>query len=279
MQLYTESTDGSYIEYKESALVWHHQFADPDFGSWQAKELQNHLESVLASEPVTVKSGAQIVEVMPQGVTKEVVVEKLLIMMEREHCMLPDLILCVGDDRSDEGMFESIKSLMNDAPSAEVFACTVGQKPSKAKYYLDDTVEVIKMLQGLARIGALYDNFGTEKAVEYRWNVPTQYNCKESLTGTVSMMVVMDLSTTSTTDGHKQHNRAWSLHWPFQKHLSVIFSRLMGWKENYFYSSSPTYQLIQLRVLGSIQEQPCRSHLQGAAYIGHVPGLTVGAQH
>ncbi len=66
MQLYTESTDGSYIEYKESALVWHHRFADPDFGSWQAKELQNHLESVLANEPVTVKSGAQIVEVTPQ---------------------------------------------------------------------------------------------------------------------------------------------------------------------------------------------------------------------
>jgi trehalose 6-phosphate synthase/phosphatase len=84
------------------------------------------------------------------GVSKGVVVEKLLIMMEREHRMLPDLILCVGDDRSDEGMFESIKSLVNDAPSAEVFAFTVGQKPSKAKYYLDDTVGVIKMLQGLA---------------------------------------------------------------------------------------------------------------------------------
>jgi hypothetical protein len=52
--------------------------------------------------------------------------------------------------RSDEDLFESIEALMNDAPSAEVFACTVGQKPSKAKYYLDDTVEVIKMLQGLA---------------------------------------------------------------------------------------------------------------------------------
>jgi len=150
MQLYTESTDGSYIEDKESALVWHHRFADPDFGSWQAKEMQNHLESVLANEPVTVKSGAQIVEVTPQGVSKGVVVEKLLLMMEREHGTLPDMVLCVGDDRSDEDMFESIEALMNDAPSAEVFACTVGQKPSKAKYYLDDTVEVIKMLQGLA---------------------------------------------------------------------------------------------------------------------------------
>ena len=34
-QLYTESTDGSFIEAKESALVWHYRDADPDFGSWQ----------------------------------------------------------------------------------------------------------------------------------------------------------------------------------------------------------------------------------------------------
>lgn len=150
MQLYTESTDGSYIEAKESALVWHYRDADHDFGAWQAKELQDHLESVLANEPVTVKSGAQIVEVTPQGVSKGIMVEKLLLMMEKKNGALPDMVLCVGDDRSDEDMFESIESLMRGAPSAEVFACTVGQKPSKAKYYLDDVGEVIKMLQGLA---------------------------------------------------------------------------------------------------------------------------------
>lgn len=66
LELYTESTDGSYIERKESALVWHHQEADPDFGSWQAKELVNHLESVLANDPVVVKSGHQIAEIKPQ---------------------------------------------------------------------------------------------------------------------------------------------------------------------------------------------------------------------
>lgn len=66
MRLYTECTDGSYIEAKESALVWHFRDADPDFGSWQAKELLDHLESVLANEPVAVKSGQHIVEVKPQ---------------------------------------------------------------------------------------------------------------------------------------------------------------------------------------------------------------------
>ncbi len=39
LKQYQESTDGTFIEAKESALVWHHRDADPDFGSWQASVL------------------------------------------------------------------------------------------------------------------------------------------------------------------------------------------------------------------------------------------------
>lgn len=152
MKLYTETTDGSTIEDKETALVWSYEDADPDFGSCQAKELLDHLESVLANEPVTVKSGQNLVEVKPQGVNKGLVAKRLLSTMQ-ERAMLPDFVLCVGDDRSDEDMFEVIISSMTGpsiAPRAEVFACTVGRKPSKAKYYLDDTVEIVRLMQGLA---------------------------------------------------------------------------------------------------------------------------------
>lgn len=148
MNLYTESTDGSFIESKESAIVWHHRDADPDFGSWQAKELLDHLESVLANEPVEVKSGEHIVEVKPQGVSKGLVVEKLLALMVSRGSP-PDFVLCIGDDRSDEDMFKSIAE-GSGFPIAEIFACTVGRKPSKAKYYLEDIVDVIQMLHGLA---------------------------------------------------------------------------------------------------------------------------------
>ncbi|KAJ7541717.1 hypothetical protein O6H91_10G072800 [Diphasiastrum complanatum] len=154
MRQYMESTDGSVIESKESALVWQHCDADPDFASWQTKELQNHLESVLANEAVSVKSGHHQVEVNPQGVSKGTISEKLLASMASRGSP-PDFIVCVGDDRSDEDMFERIESIVS-APSqlslAEVFACTVGQKPSKARYYLDDTHEVMKMLQSLASV-------------------------------------------------------------------------------------------------------------------------------
>lgn len=152
MKVYIETTDGSTIDTKESALVWNYQYADPDFGSCQAKELLDHLESVLANEPVSVKSGQHIVEVKPQGVNKGLVADRLLTSMKQKG-MLPDFVLCIGDDRSDEDMFEVIMSARSGpslSPVAEVFACTVGQKPSKAKYYLEDTTEILRMLQGLA---------------------------------------------------------------------------------------------------------------------------------
>ncbi|KAK1556544.1 hypothetical protein Q3G72_007182 [Acer saccharum] len=152
MKLYTEATDGSYIETKESALVWHHRDADPGFGSSQAKEMLDHLESVLANEPVAVKSGQFIVEVKPQGVSKGLVVEKIFSSMS-EKGKRPDFVVCIGDDRSDEDMFEIIGNAISSgilASNSSVFACTVGQKPSKAKYYLDDPSDVVMMLDALA---------------------------------------------------------------------------------------------------------------------------------
>ncbi|PKA49427.1 Alpha,alpha-trehalose-phosphate synthase [UDP-forming] 6 [Apostasia shenzhenica] len=145
MKLYADTTDGSYIERKESALVWHHQEADPDFGSCQAKELLDHLENVLANEPVVVKRGQHIVEVNPQGISKGVVVRNLMSAM-KSRGKPPDFVLCIGDDRSDEDMFEAVMGSSPNKPPflpviSEVFACTVGNKPSKAKYYLDDTVD------------------------------------------------------------------------------------------------------------------------------------------
>ncbi|KQJ98491.1 probable alpha,alpha-trehalose-phosphate synthase [UDP-forming] 9 [Brachypodium distachyon] len=153
MKHYTDATDGSSIEVKETSLVWHYGEADPVFGPCQAKELQDHLQNVLANEPVSVKSGHQIVEVNPQGVGKGVVVRNLISTMGNRGDF-PDFILCVGDDRSDEDMFGATTTAVSNSvlpETAEIFTCTIGNKPSLAKYYLDDPVDVVKMLQGLTK--------------------------------------------------------------------------------------------------------------------------------
>ncbi|KAK7265706.1 hypothetical protein RJT34_33329 [Clitoria ternatea] len=154
LRLYTEATDGSSIETKESGFVWHHYDADPDFGSWQAKQLLDHLESLLANEPVVVKKGKHIIEIKSQGITKGLVTEEVLSKMTRNG-KSPDFVLCIGDDKSDEDMFESLLTKADCgtfSPAAEIFSCTVGQKPSKAKYYLEDTVDVMRLLHALGTV-------------------------------------------------------------------------------------------------------------------------------
>ncbi|KAJ8773791.1 hypothetical protein K2173_008254 [Erythroxylum novogranatense] len=169
MRLYTEATDGSSIETKESALVWHHQDADPDFGSCQAKELLDHLESVLANEPAVVNRGHHIVEAKPQGISKGFVAEKVL--MNLVKCgKVPDFVMCIGDDRSDEDMFESVFRTVSGPtlPAApEIFACTIGLKPSKAEYYLDDTVDVVRLLQGLAAASSPITEYTIQSQVSF----------------------------------------------------------------------------------------------------------------
>jgi len=46
-----------------------------------------------------------------------------------------DFVLCIGDDRSDEDMFENIADIMkrNMVAPRILFACS-GTKPSKAKF-------------------------------------------------------------------------------------------------------------------------------------------------
>ena len=68
-----------------------------------------------------------------QGVNKGVVAETIFASMEGRK--QADFVLCIGDDRSDEDMFENIADIMkrNMVAPRILFACS-GTKPSKAKF-------------------------------------------------------------------------------------------------------------------------------------------------
>lgn len=71
-----------------------------------------------------------------------------------------DLLMCIGNDRSDEDMFESINkatSLAELPAIPEVFACSVGPKASKANYYVDGCSEVIRLLKGVIDVSSQKD--------------------------------------------------------------------------------------------------------------------------
>ncbi|KAG1664974.1 hypothetical protein FOA52_001986 [Chlamydomonas sp. UWO 241] len=158
LQTYAESTDGSYIETKDSALVWSYRDADPDFGSWQAKELLDHLEGVLSNQPVAIVSVNSTVEIKPQGVSKGQAVENLLAGISSNGKSFPDFILCIGDDRTDEDMFIAIEAARQTPRMvADVFECTVGQKPSRAPFYLNDPAEVQQLMSQLVGLAPIQE--------------------------------------------------------------------------------------------------------------------------
>ncbi|KAF9915390.1 threalose-6-phosphate phosphatase, partial [Lobosporangium transversale] len=101
---YTERTQGSFIEHKRSSLTWHYRMADPEFGAFQAKECQNHLENaVLSKLPVEILVGKKNLEVRPTIVNKGEIVKRLL----NQHPEA-EFVLCAGDDKTDEDMFRAL---------------------------------------------------------------------------------------------------------------------------------------------------------------------------
>ncbi|KAI9138180.1 glycosyltransferase family 20-domain-containing protein [Paraphysoderma sedebokerense] len=77
---YTERTQGSFIEHKRASVTWHYRLADPEYGLFQAKECQNHLENAILSKlPVEILIGKKNLEVRPVSVNKGEIVKELLL--------------------------------------------------------------------------------------------------------------------------------------------------------------------------------------------------------
>lgn len=159
MEKYTERTDGSHIEPKESAIVWHYEAADPEYGKMQASELGKYLEKVLVGWPgieVVRYDYNRILEVKPHGINKGVTVKRIIKQLGKE---VPQFVLCVGDDRSDEDMFLALKEGFDSGENgsqSNLFTACVGIKPSNAQYYLHDPSDVLSILASLSVMSAKY---------------------------------------------------------------------------------------------------------------------------
>ncbi|BEJ18226.1 hypothetical protein CspHIS471_0705030 [Cutaneotrichosporon sp. HIS471] len=104
---YTERTTGSTIELKKASITWHYRNADPDYGEFQCKQALDLLESSLAPRrPIEVLVGKKNLEVRPLAVNKGEIVRRLV--YENPDA---DFIMCAGDDKTDEDMFRSLRTI------------------------------------------------------------------------------------------------------------------------------------------------------------------------
>lgn len=140
LEHYVDRTPGSLIEEKEFSLVWHYRMADPEFGAWLSYELASTLEQLLSETELRAFRGQKIVEVKPVWANKGEVLARL-----KNHSPAPDLHFAVGDDRTDEDLFEQMPE--------DAWTVHVGTKQTRARFNISTPEEVRALLSRLAGAG------------------------------------------------------------------------------------------------------------------------------
>ena len=134
LEHFADRIPGSFLEEKKFALVWHYRMTESEFGEWLANELVSTLEGMLAETELRALRGNKIVEVKPVWANKGEAFEHLRPMQPE-----PDFLLAVGDDRTDEDLFERV-------PSGN-WTIHVGAGPTRASFVLPDSESVSTLLE------------------------------------------------------------------------------------------------------------------------------------
>ncbi len=132
---------GAFVERKSASLAWHYRNVEPGFGSWQARELVNHLNEAFAKSPLEVVRGHKVIEVRPLGVNKG---RALKTVMQRFGEL--DFIFAAGDDRTDEDLFATLP--------VSAYAVKIGRAVSLAPHRLATPAQLINVLKLIARARA-----------------------------------------------------------------------------------------------------------------------------
>lgn len=125
---------GTYLEEKTYALAWHYRNTDADIGYIRSRELIKELETMMHEESCRIIDGNRVVEVIPREAGKGGAVEKILKNINAEF------ILSIGDDATDEEMFEYLRS------HKKAVTVKVGTGSTFARFRLEEVSDVIDFL-------------------------------------------------------------------------------------------------------------------------------------
>ena len=133
IETFTDRTPGTFIEKKKNSLVWHYRKSDPELASDRVVEFKTVLTSLI-SEELQVLDLNKAIEIISVRINKGVAISELF---KNNY----DFIICMGDDISDEYMFNTLPE--------DSFSIKVGNKNTNAKYYIQNPLEVRKLLKSI----------------------------------------------------------------------------------------------------------------------------------
>jgi trehalose 6-phosphate synthase/phosphatase len=128
----------SFIEDKHFSLAWHYRNTDHKSAFGFSRQLISQLEKFSGRLGLKILDGNMVVEIMNKEIGKGIAVEKLLATKNY------DFILSIGDDMTDEEIFEVL------IPVKEAVTIKVGNGSTNAKYYFSSVEEVVLLLKLLS---------------------------------------------------------------------------------------------------------------------------------
>ncbi len=134
----TSACPGSSVEEKIYSLTWHYRNAEEQSGYKNSRDLIAILEEVIHSYDLKILDGNKVVEILDNGTGKGYAVKKLI------EQNIYDFVLSIGDDATDEEMFEL---LLNHSGA---YTIKVGDGDTFARYKLDSISNVSSLLNKLA---------------------------------------------------------------------------------------------------------------------------------
>ena len=172
MNPYIERCEGSFIEIKESSIVWQYSDCDKELGKSFASVITNELECSVKKLNLKIVNGKGYVEVIARGVNKAYFISHI-IKCNLNKDIIPDFIMCLGDDTTDEKMFSYMKNKKNIikdeySKNLKVITCTVGKKPSSAHYYVNNTKEVKNILENFVKISHNLPSVGSQENIRIK---------------------------------------------------------------------------------------------------------------
>jgi len=128
----------SFIEEKHFSLAWHYRNSEQQSGYDHSRELISILEHIIHSFNLKILDGNKAVEIISKEIGKGKAVKKLL---EQNNY---DYILSIGDDVTDEEMFEFLLH------NTDAYTVKVGNGSTFAKYKLHRVNDIVIFLKQLS---------------------------------------------------------------------------------------------------------------------------------
>lgn len=127
----TEKFNGSMVEVKDQSVAWHYRNV-PKISNREIEQLKTQFTPLVQTHNLQLLEGNKVIEIKPASFNKGTVVQQLLSLVKDAF------MLAIGDDKTDEDIFQSIPS--------QAYTIKVGEPSTNARYYVRDQKKVLELL-------------------------------------------------------------------------------------------------------------------------------------